>query len=109
MLFVRLGLAFVFLYAGIASFLDPGIWSGFVPEFVSAIMPVETFLSIFAVFEILLGVVLLSGKALRLAGLAAAATLAGVMVFNLSAWDIVFRDLGLALAALALVFHTTEK
>ncbi len=105
MLFIRLGLAFVLLYAGIASFQDPGMWSGFVPQFVSSILPAETFLKIFAVFEVVLGLVILSGKAARLAGFLAAASLVGITVFNLSAWDIVFRDVGLALAALALVFH----
>src|SRR3989338_4850949 len=105
MLFVRVGLAFTFLYAGVASLLDPGIWSGFVPGFVSSILPAETFLKLFAAFQILLGVVLLSGRMLRLAGFAAVVSLVGIVIFNVSAWDIVFRDVGLAFAALALVFY----
>ena len=39
-----------------------------------------------------------------LAGLISAATLLGIIVFNLGALDIVFRDIGLFFAALALAF-----
>ena len=61
MTFLRVGLAFVFLYAGIAALGNPDAWSGSFPLW-----------------------------------------LTGVIVFNLGALDIVFRDVGLFFAALAL-------
>ncbi|MDP3995252.1 MAG: DoxX family protein [bacterium] len=109
MFLIRLALAFAFAYVGIASFTNPGLWAGFVPTFVSSIIPVETFLKIHGVGQIILALWLLSGKKQAWSGLVAAAALFGIALFNLSAWDIVFRDVSLGLAALALVFDGRKK
>lgn len=99
---LRSGLAFVFLYAGIDGLLNPIRWLGFMPEFMTVIAPAETMLSAFSVFEIILAAALLWNVTVFYAALVAAGMLAGMTVFNLSALLIVFRDIGLAAAALAL-------
>ncbi|MBI1961233.1 MAG: hypothetical protein HYS45_00855 [Parcubacteria group bacterium] len=109
MFLVRLALAASFAYVGISSFTNPDLWTGFVPAFVQAIVPVATFLKIHGVAEVILALWLLSGKAQVWSGLVAALALFSIVFFNLSAWDIVFRDLSLGLAALALVFGKSGK
>lgn len=99
---LRLGLAFVFLYAAIGSFQDPYSWIGFFPQFLRDLVPAEILLRVFSFYEIALALWLLWGRWLFYAGLISAATVAGIVVFNWGAMDIVFRDISLALAALAL-------
>mgnify|MGYP001572074988 CR=1 FL=1 len=72
--------------------------------FLRALIPGPALLYLFAGYEIILGLWLLSGRQLVMSSLFAFATLAGVVVFNLGALDLVFRDVGLSFAALALVF-----
>jgi hypothetical protein len=59
-------------------------------------------LKVFAVYEIVLALWILSGRWLRSAALLAAAALAGIVLAQPGDLIISFRDIGLALAALAL-------
>jgi uncharacterized membrane protein YphA (DoxX/SURF4 family) len=106
---LRLGLAGAFLYVAVASWLDPFSWIGFFPQFLRDLMPAQTLLTLFSVYEIVLGLWLLLGKQLFYAGLLSAATLIGIVVFNLGAMDILFRDVSLSLAALALAALSNNK
>lgn len=72
-------------------------------------MPAQILLTLFSVYEIILALWLLIGKQLFYAGLLSAATLIGIAAFNLGAIDIVFRDISLALSALALAVLTRNK
>ncbi len=103
MFLLRVALAIPFLYAAIASFLQPEAWVGFFPPWLLFI-PGSVLLTIFSLYELALAFWLLSGKQAYYAALLAALSLAGIIVFNLGALDIVFRDLGLLFAALALLF-----
>lgn len=101
-LFLRLGLATVFLYAAISSTLAPNEWVGYLPGLLTDRFPAATVLKVFSVYELLLAVWLLSGIYARYAGLLCAATLAGIVASNFSLLAISFRDIGLIFAALAL-------
>jgi hypothetical protein len=102
-LLLRVGLAFTFLYAAFGSFAEPVNWIGFFPRFVFGFgLPDELVLGAFSLYEIGLGLWLLWGKKAAWAALASGATLGGIVVFNIGAMDIVFRDVGLLFAALAL-------
>lgn len=59
---------------------------------------------IFAVYEVILGLWLVSGFYLKWAAMLCALTLAGIVVLNPHDLIVTFRDIGLAFAALALVF-----
>lgn len=103
-LLLRIGLAVVFIYASLSSFKNPQDWVGYLPHFAKEQLSATTLLHIFSVYEMILALWLLSGKFVKYAAASAAATLAGIVLFNFSLFAISFRDLGLIFAALALFF-----
>ncbi|MBI4122869.1 MAG: hypothetical protein HY458_00700 [Parcubacteria group bacterium] len=104
--FLRLGLAFTLLYAAWSAFQNPLNWIGFLPSVIISLIPFQVkpqeLLMAFSVVQVGLAALLLWGKQLVFASLAASAFLLGIIWFNLGAMDIVFRDVGLFFAALAL-------
>lgn len=102
-LVLRLGLAFIFVYAGLASFLNPVEWAGYLPPFVSTIISATVIVQIMGLVEIALAAWLVSGKYLFYAAIASTVLLAGITAANLNLLIITFRDVGLVAAALALV------
>ena len=103
-LLLRISVAFTFFYAAIFSFLNPNDWIGFFPIFIRDIFSAQFLLTTFSFYELILGFWLVSGKWQFYAGLTSALTILGIIVFNFGAMDIVFRDVGLFFAALALAF-----
>jgi hypothetical protein len=103
-IFLRLGLATVFIYAAISSTLSPNDWVGYLPRLLTDNFPATDLLKGFSIYELLLAVWLLSGVYVRWAALLTAATLGGIVVSNFSLLPISFRDIGLIFAALALAF-----
>ena len=103
-LLLRAGLAFVFFYAAVSSFLSPGDWVGYFPLFMRQIVPATILLPFFSIVELILGVWLLSGWRVKLAALASALLLAGIVITNPLLLPITFRDIGLVCMALALYF-----
>jgi uncharacterized membrane protein YphA (DoxX/SURF4 family) len=101
-LFLRLGLATVFLYAAISGTLNPREWVGYVPSILTDHFDAELLLKFFSVYELALAVLLLSGIYTRYVGLLCTVTLIGIVASNFSLLAISFRDIGLAFAALAL-------
>ncbi|MDP2598780.1 MAG: hypothetical protein Q8P49_03045 [Candidatus Liptonbacteria bacterium] len=100
---LRWGLAFVFFYAAIASFINGSDWIGYFPKFMRVIVPDHLLLTGFSVFEIILAVWLFLGKKLLWASAISAAMLAGILIFNFDQMLVLFRDVGLVFAALALL------
>ncbi len=104
--FLRLGLAFTLLYAAWSSFQNPLSWIGFLPSGVISLIPfqvtVQELLMALSIFQVGLAGLLLLGKQLVPASLAVSALLLGIIWFNLGAMDILFRDIGLFFAAIAL-------
>ncbi len=100
---LRAALAVPFLYAAVASILQPESWIGFFPSWLFFI-PGTLLLTLFSLYQLALAFWLLSGKRTTYAAVLAAISLTGIIIFNLGALDIVFRDLGLLLAAVALAF-----
>jgi len=107
--FLRLALASVFLYAAIASFLTPTDWIGFLPQWMKNIVPGNTLLFIFSVYEILLSLWLLSGKKTIYPAVLSAITLLLIIITNISQLDILFRDIAIFFTAIALIFLDKEK
>lgn len=101
---LRIGLAFVFIYAGISSLKDPKEWIGYLPHFLATASYAHVLIKVFAVGEIGLALWLLSGKFVQYAALLAAAMLAGIVFANPANLIITFRDVGLVAMALALFF-----
>jgi hypothetical protein len=103
-LLLRLGLAMVFLYAAAGSLLHPQEWIGYLPPFLLKMEALNSavLLKIFAVYEILLAVWLISNRYIRYVGLLCAATLLGIILAQPSALIVTFRDIGLIFMALAI-------
>ncbi len=107
-LLLRIGLAIVFAYAAISAFRQPEAWLSFVPTFTTKFIAAKVSLDVISIIQLVLALVLLSGKYLKYATSIAIVFLAGIIVFNLNSLVITFRDFGLIFMALALFILDTE-
>lgn len=103
-LFLRAGLAAVFLYAAVSSLQHPLEWAGFLPGFLQHLAPRVTLVKIFAAYELALVLWLVIGKYVRYAGMLCALTLLGIVVMTPDQLIITFRDFGLICMGVALFF-----
>jgi uncharacterized membrane protein YphA (DoxX/SURF4 family) len=108
-LFLRIGLAIGFVYAAISSLLNPTNWIGFVPDFVEILISKELFLTLYSVFEIVLGLFLILNYKTFYVSIVSTATLFFITIGNLSAFDIVFRDVAILFMSVALNVLSWEK
>lgn len=99
---LRLGVAFSLLYAAVSGFVDPESWVGWFPGFVHNIAPEKTVLLLWGIVELVLGLWILSGKKIFIPSLVASISLAGLILTNLSAMDILFRDVTILAVTVAL-------
>lgn len=102
---LRGGLAFVFLYAAMSSFLHPDTFARYFPAFLPSAWAREL-LPGFAAFEVLLALGLLTRRFTYPAALLSALTLAGIVIMNPDAFEVLFRNIAIACAALALALQT---
>ncbi len=109
LLLLRLGLAFVFLYAAIASFFYPDNWVWFIPNWMQKIVPGRPMLLMHGIFELILGLWLVSGKWVYYAAIVAALDLVAIVLPNITVMDVVFRDIGLITSAVALALLTRPQ
>jgi len=107
--FLRCGLAIVFLYAGIASLLAPENWIGFVPGFIRDLFPASVFLVLFSIYEISLGLWLLSNKKILSASILSALTVVVIIITNMFLFDIIFRDIAILFMAIALAIISGKE
>ena len=105
--FLRIGLAFVFVYAAISAFIDPEAWIGFVPSWVGNIERAYT-LFVHDIVNLVLGLWLLSGRKTYWASVVSAVVLAVIVLVNLGSFIITFRDIGLFFAAVALAIMSKK-
>ncbi len=108
--FLRVGLATVFFYAAIASFLQPLNWIGFFPAWLKSLIPASILLWGYSLYQLGLGLWLLSGKKAFYAAIFGGVTLVAIIVTNFTLLDIIFRDVAILFAAVALLFmHAKER
>ena len=109
--FLRAGLVFVLLYAAITGLLHPEKYVKWVPpQIIDALsLHLPFFLNVFFGVEIVLALLLISKRWAYLGALVAAILLTGITLLNVDALDIVFRNVGLVCAALALYFFERQK
>ena len=108
-LILRIGVAFCFIFAAIAGFLDPMSWVGWFPKFARDIIPVLLLLKIWGVFEMIIGIWILSGKQIFIPSLLASFSLAGLILANLGSMDTIFRDITILSATIALSLFSYER
>ncbi len=115
---LRIGLGLMYLYSGTSLIREPAEWVGFLPQwftrFVSAVIPLNTYLAIQGLGELVIALFLLvwflPRWVARLAAIAAVFEILFIIIFV--GIDLVtFRDLGLlggALTLLILIFRRRE-
>ena len=106
--FLRAGLAFVFVYAAVTTLTDPVAASTYFPDLVPADLVIRVLLPSFAVYEIALAAALLTKRFTYAASVLAALTLVGILVANADAFAVLFRNVAIACAALALAVQTKK-
>lgn len=98
-LLLRAAVAFSFAYPPVAAVIDPDSWLGYFPAFIPSSLVA---LHVFGALEIALALWILFGKRIFIPCMLAALILLAIVAFNISQFDILFRDVSIALAAVAL-------
>ena len=107
---LRIAVAFAFLYPPISALVNPFAWIGYFPLFITNIFPnAIILLHIFGVVEVVIGLWILSGKHIFIPSALAVFILFGIIVFNFSQMDILFRDVSILLMAVALMISSRQK
>ncbi|MBI2618145.1 hypothetical protein HYW58_01710 [Candidatus Kaiserbacteria bacterium] len=107
---LRIGVAFAFLYPPISALVNPFAWVGYFPLFVTNLFPnAILLLHTFGVIEVVIALWILSGKNIFIPSVLAVAMLVGIIVFNLSQMDVLFRDIPIILMAVALALTHFKK
>ena len=108
---LRVGGSAVFLYAAIAATINPAAWLGYIPAALDIFFPPTQFLILFSLFELILGLWLLSGRKTFHAAVLSSITMLAITVGNITALDIVFRDIAILFSnvALAVLSYREEK
>ncbi len=108
---LRIGVAFAFLYPALNAYVNPDAWLGYFPQFVRSIadsagIPDMLLLHGFGAIEIILALWILTGWRIFWPSLLAALMLLAIVVFDYREFAILFRDLSIAAAALALALYS---
>ena len=99
---LRVGVALAFLYPPFSALSDPNAWVGYFPPFLQGVGDPMLLLHAFGVVEVVLALWVLSGWNIWLPAGAAALVLVGIVTFNIPEFQVLFRDLSIAIMALAL-------
>jgi len=107
---LRVAVAFAFLYPPFNALTQPEAWVGYFPSFMAQLGDPVLLLHIFGIVEIGIALWILSGWKVWLPSLVAAILLGSIVAFNLPEFQVLFRDLPIAAAALALaIIHSPRK
>lgn len=107
-LLLRLSIASVFLYAAVAATLQPDNWIGYIPTVIRHIFPANRLLLGFSLFQLVLGVWILTGWKAVISASLSAFTLLGIIFANFTQVDILFRDFAIFFAAIALAVDSRK-
>jgi uncharacterized membrane protein YphA (DoxX/SURF4 family) len=106
---LRISIASVFMYAGVAGLIAPYNWIGYIPLVLRDMFSPQLLLFFFSIFEVLLALWVLSGwKTFFSSGIAAMVLLA-IITANFNQLDILFRDFAIFFAAGALLVSSFPK
>jgi uncharacterized membrane protein YphA (DoxX/SURF4 family) len=107
---LRIGVALAFLYPPIDALTSPDSWVGYFPPFLLTLgLQSEVLLHGFGLLEVVVALWLLWGYRAYIPAVLAAGMLVAIVVFNASQIEILFRDLSIALAALAVAADAWAK
>lgn len=110
LLLLRIGLAFSLFYAALSALIDPVSWIGYFPQFIRHLAPSEMLLTGgFSFVQLVIGGWILSGKEIFVPSVVAVAMLLGIILFNFSQMDVIFRDISILFMALALAIANQKR
>ena len=101
-LILRAGVAFAFLYPPFDALSNPDMWLGYFPAFMHGYMPDLVLLHAFGVVEGVIALWILSGWRIFWPASIATLMLLAIVTFHFKEFEILFRDLSIAAAALYL-------
>jgi hypothetical protein len=105
-IFLRLGVAFAFLFPAINAVFDPYSWLGYLPGVLRDLAPELVLLHVFGFIEVVIAVWILSGRRIFFPTVLACVILALIILLNLGDFQILFRDISILFMTLALaVLH----
>jgi uncharacterized membrane protein YphA (DoxX/SURF4 family) len=113
-LLLRFALAFSFLYPPVDAVRDPYAWVGYFPAFLTdalahvGLLP-QVLLHAFGALEVALACWILFGRSARVPALVAAGLLLLIVAVNLAQMQILFRDVSIAVGAIALALLSKPK
>lgn len=105
---LRAGLAFVLSYAATSSFFHPETFARYFPSFMPGTWATEL-LPVFAVFEMLLAVGLMTERWTYAASMLAGLTMVAIIALNPGAFDVLFRNVAIACGAFALAVQSRRE
>lgn len=109
-LVLRVGVALAFLYPPLHALGNPDSWIGYFPPFLLNLgISDMVLLHSFGVIEVALALWVLSGWRIVAPSLIASVMLIAIVAFNLSQFEVLFRDLSIAAMALALAIDARHK
>lgn len=107
-LLLRIGLAFVFAYAAVSAFFEPLRFAGYMPGFLPLRFVEQVCLPCFSAYELVLAFLLLAGIRLFVVSMLSAVTVLGIILINLDLFPVLFRNVAVLCAALALAVQARE-
>lgn len=107
---LRLSLGFAFIYAAISHYFAPDSWLQFYPELMQEIASENWYIWTTSLGELAFGLAIISGRFTHYLAILSALALSAILVFNLDQMFILFRDVSLIGASIALaVLHKSER
>jgi hypothetical protein len=107
-LVVRIGVAFAFLYPAIDEIFDPYSWIGYFPKWVHGYVPDLVLLHSFGAVEVIIALWILWGRRIFWPSLVAVCILMAIVLSDFADFQILFRDMTIAAAALALAVSRSK-
>ncbi|MEK6859736.1 MAG: DoxX family membrane protein [Nanoarchaeota archaeon] len=107
---LRISLALVFIYFSVNQLINPGYWTGFVPNFALQFgLSAKNLVLLNGIFEIIFGSLMLLGIYTRVSALLLSLHLTGIAISIGFSDPTGIRDFGLAMATLAIFFLGKDK
>lgn len=99
---LRFGVAFTFLYASIAAFINPIPWLSYFPPFMRALVSDQTLLITWGGGELIIGLWLLSGYKIFIPSVLSSGLMLGIFIFDFHSMHIIFRNVCILSTSIAL-------
>lgn len=99
---LRFGVAFTFLYASIAAFIDPTPWLLYFPAFMRVMVPDNVLLITWGGAELIIGLWLLSGYRIFIPSILASGLMLGIFIFDFHSINIIFRNVCILCTSISL-------